>query len=261
MSDQGTALVTGAARGIGAAVVARLVGRGFHVYAVDACAGATAGTAYPLAAQEDLERVAAAHPDAVTPVVADACVVAQLGDVVDRIRSERGGLQVAVANAAIIAGGSLQWETDDALLEHLWRADAVSVWNTAKVTLPLLLQQDPAQRPTFVAVASAAGEQGLYQLSAYCMAKHAVIGLVRALAADVAGLSVTVAGVSPWSTDTAMLAATAQIYGLDDIGPLLGGQASRAFEPDEVASVIEFACLAGPVVHGSILPAGRGGRE
>jgi len=81
VSAAGTALVTGAARGIGAAVVARLVGRGFHVYAVDACAGATAGTAYPLAVREDLERVAAAHPDAVTPVVADVCMPAQLGGV------------------------------------------------------------------------------------------------------------------------------------------------------------------------------------
>ena len=174
-----TALVTGAARGIGAAVTHRLVGRGFHVVAVDGCAGAEGGTAYGLATPADLDAVAGDHPGAVTPVVADVRDAAALAAVVERVRAERGGLSVVVAGAAIIAGGDALWETDDALLDAVWRADAVSVWNTAKATLPLLLEQPADARPTFVALTSAAGEHGLYHLSAYCMAKHAVVGLVR----------------------------------------------------------------------------------
>ena len=254
-----TALVTGAARGIGAAVTHRLVRRGFHVVALDGCAGADGGTAYGLATRADLDAVAGAHPGEVTAVVADVRDPAALGAVVDRVRAEHGGLSVVVAGAAVIAGGDALWATDDALLDAVWRSDAVSVWNTAKATLPLLLQQPAAARPSFVAITSAAGEHGLYHLSAYCMAKHAVVGLVRALAADVAGHPVTVAGVSPGSTSTDMLRETARLYGLDDVSGLVAEQAiGRALEPDEVASVVEFACTAGPVVHGSVLAATGG---
>ncbi len=253
-----TALVTGAARGIGAAVTHRLVGRGFHVMAVDGCAGAD-GAAYGLATRADLDGVVAAHPGQVTGVVADVREPGALAAVVEQVRSEHGGLSVVVAGAAIIAGGDALWETDDALLDAVWRSDAVSVWNTAKATMPLLLAQPADARPTFVAITSAAGEHGLYHLSAYCMAKHAVVGLVRALAADVAGHPVTVAGVSPGSTSTDMLRETARLYDLDDVSALVAEQSiGRALDPDEVASVVEFACTAGQVVHGAILSATGG---
>ena len=79
------------------------------------------------------------------------------------------------------------------------------------------------------------------------------------LAADVAGHPVTVAGVSPGSTSTAMLRETARLYGLDDVEALVAEQAiKRALEPDEVAAVVEFACTAGPVVHGAVLAATGG---
>ncbi|MEO7059748.1 MAG: mycofactocin-coupled SDR family oxidoreductase [Lapillicoccus sp.] len=256
-----TALVTGAARGIGAAVTSRLVARGFHVVALDSCTGDETDAAYALATRADLDAVAAAHPGDVTPVVADVRDADAMADVASRIDAEHGDLTVVVAAAGVIGGGQALWETDDAVLDRLWRADAVSVWNTAKSTMPLLLRQEAARRPAFVAIASAAGEHGLFHLSAYCMAKHAVVGLVRGLAADVVGRSVTVVGVSPGSTDTRMLAATARIYDLDDVSALVGEQAiGRALDPDEVAAVVEFACLAGPVVHGAILPAGGGFR-
>ncbi|NUR08625.1 MAG: SDR family NAD(P)-dependent oxidoreductase, partial [Nocardioidaceae bacterium] len=65
------ALVTGAARGIGAAVVRRLLDRGYRVHAVDACLGDDGGTAYAQATQADLDAVVALDPERVLPVVAD----------------------------------------------------------------------------------------------------------------------------------------------------------------------------------------------
>ena len=64
------ALVTGAARGIGAAVVAALCDRGYRVAAVDACQAdqPPPGVAYPLATPADLADVAAAYPDQVLPL-------------------------------------------------------------------------------------------------------------------------------------------------------------------------------------------------
>lgn len=256
------ALVTGAARGIGAAVTARLVSRGVHVYALDACAGddpAASGVAYPLASRADLDALAAAHPDAVTPVVADVRDSVALQAIADRIRAEHGGLSVVVAAAAVVAGGAPLWETPADVVDVLWEVDALGVWHTARATLPLLLEQPEDARAAFVAIASTAGETGLFHLAGYCMAKHAVVGLVRGLAADVAGRHVTVSAVCPGSTDTAMLRETARVYGLPDSADLVAHQAiGRALRPDEVAAVVELACTAGPVLHGAILPASGG---
>ena len=131
-----------------------------------------------------------------------------------------------------------------------------AIWNTAHATVPHLLAS--TRSPAFVGVASAAGEHGLWHLTAYCMAKHAVVGLVRGLAADLRGTGVTACAVSPGSTDTAMLAATAALYGVD-VATLARSQAAgRPLDPDEVAAVVELGCTAGTVVHGAVLPADGG---
>jgi SDR family mycofactocin-dependent oxidoreductase len=263
MSGQRVALVTGAARGIGAAVVGRLAGRGHHVYALDCCDGPTASAqaSYALATRADLDAVADASPGRVTPVVADVCEAVQVEAAVHEIRRAHGGLDTVVAAAAVIAGGAPLWETEPETLHRLWRADAVGVWNTAHATVPLLLSREGDGATSFVAVASAAGEHGLWGLSAYCMAKHAVVGLVRALAAELRGTGVTASAVSPGSTDTDMLAATADLYDLPDTTTFTQSQAAgRLLSADEVAAVVEFACTAGPAVHGAVVPAGGGFR-
>ena len=65
-----------------------------------------------------------------------------------------------------------------------------------------------------MAVASAAGLLGLPRLSAYSASKHAVIGFVRSLAADLAGSGITANAVCPGSTRGPMLDASAAVYGL-----------------------------------------------
>lgn len=251
------ALVTGAARGIGAAVVRRFVARGCQVHAVDACLGEDGGTAYAQGTRSDLDALVAEAPDQVHPHVADVRRPGELAAVVAALRAQHGRLDAVVAGAAVIEGGQALWETDPAVAERLWATDAMGVWHTAQATVPVLLEAGgPA---SFVAITSAAGERGLWHLSAYCMAKHAVVGLVRGLAADLRGTDVWVAGVAPGSTDTDMLAATAQLYGLPDVSELLtSSPIGRVLEPDEVARVVELAAFAGPVVHGSVLAADGG---
>lgn len=260
--DGRVALVTGAARGIGAAVVRRLTMRGYHVYALDACAASHDDTPYPLAEPDDLKAVVAAEPDRITGVVADVRDAEQLRLSVAEIRRLHGRLDTVVAGAAVIAGGLPQWDTPAEVLTLLWQTDAVGVWNTAQATVPLLLEQPPEREPSFVAITSAAAAHGLRHLTAYCMAKHAVLGLVRGLAADLQGTAVSVCAVSPGSTRTSMLAATADLYRLTDIAPFTANQTiGRLLEPDEVAAAVEFACTAGPVVHGAVVPAEGGFRE
>ena len=250
------ALVTGAARGIGAAVVRRFVARGCQVHAVDACLGTDGQTAYAQATRGDLDALVAETPEQVHPHVADVRRPEELAAVVADVLDRHGRLDAVVAGAAVIEGGRALWETDPAVAERLWATDAMGVWHTAQASVPALLGSGgPA---SFVAITSAAGDRGLWHLSAYCMAKHAVVGLVRGLAADLRGTPVWVAGVAPGSTDTDMLAATAQLYGLPDVTGLLTTPIGRALDPDEVARVVELAAFAGPVVHGSVLAADAG---
>lgn len=253
--DGAVALVTGAARGIGAAVVHRLLARGFVVHALDSCAGTSAGTSYPLATRADLDAVVALDPERVVPVVADVRDLDALSEAADRAVATYGSLDVVVANAAVMAGGTSMWQTPPEDLRLLWETDALGVWNTAQATVPHLLRSE--RSPAFVAVASAAGEHGLWHLAAYCMAKHAVVGIARGLAADLKGTSVTACAVSPGSTATRMLQATADLYDIP-VEELAQSQTSGPLDPDEVAAVVELAATAGPVVHGSVLHADGG---
>jgi len=79
---------------------------------------------------------------------------------------------------------------------------------------PTLIANGKDAHGRVVAVASAAGRTGLYHLAAYSAAKHAVVGLIRGTAMDLAPYGVTANAVSPGSTRTALLDASAQVYEL-----------------------------------------------
>jgi SDR family mycofactocin-dependent oxidoreductase len=254
------ALVTGAGRGIGAAVVRRLVADGCHVTAVDWCAGGDAPTAYAQASRADLEALAAAHPGRVEAVVADVRDRTALAAAADRTVERWGRIDVAVAAAAVIAGGRPLWETADAELDLLWDVDARGVWHTAAVTVPHMLAGPDPAGCRFVAVASAAGTHGLFRLAGYNAVKHAVVGMVKGLAADLVGTGVTAAAVSPGSTRTQMLEATAVLYDLPHSDAFGDSQlVRRVFEPEELAAAVCFcASREGGVVNGTVLHADGG---
>ncbi|RYU13459.1 mycofactocin-coupled SDR family oxidoreductase [Nocardioides iriomotensis] len=254
------ALVTGAARGIGAATVAALADDGYQVVALDACAGDDGTVGYPLASRQDLDAVVEPYGDRVLPWVADVRDAAAVHAAVDAAVARWGRLDAAVAAAAVIAGGRPLWETPARDLDLLWDVDLRGVWHTAAAAVPAMLAGPDPGRGRFVAVASAAGSRGLYALSAYTVVKHAVVGLVRGLAADLVGTGVTAVAVSPGATDTAMLAATAGLYGIDDPAALAGHQLLREpLTPAEVAATIRHCCgPEGRVLNGSVVAADGG---
>lgn len=253
------ALVTGAGRGIGAATTHRLVAQGYHVVALDWCAGDDGP--YPQATKADLESVSRPYDGRVVGHVGDVREHSTLNAAVSEALERWGRLDVAVAAASVIAGGKPLWDTDREDLELLWEIDAVGVWNTAAAAVPAMLAGPDPGGCRFVAIASAAATHGLFKLAGYNMAKHAVVGMVKGLAADLEGTGVAASVVSPGSTRTDMLQHTAGLYGVD-VGDLVGHQLiGRVIEPDEVAAAVLFCCsIEGAVVNGSVVNADGGFR-
>jgi SDR family mycofactocin-dependent oxidoreductase len=258
MIGQPVAVITGAARGIGAAVVRRLAGDGWAVVAVDRCAD-DLDVPYPLASPDQLAALAAAFPQ-VCPVQADVRDATAMAGAVEAAEREFGRLDAAVAAAAVILGGGPAWELSDADWRTLFDVDVTGVLNLARAAVPALLRNPQPRHGRFVALASAAAHSGLWRLGGYCAAKHAVLGLVRALACDLQGTGVNAVAISPGSTRTDMLQATADIYQLADAEQLADHQlVRRLLEPEEVASVVAWACSPeASAVTGSVLHADGG---
>jgi len=250
------ALVTGAARGIGAATVAALVARGYQVVAVDWCTD-DPDLPYPMAMPAEL--AALAGPTVCT-VQADVRDQAALAAAVEQAETAFGGLDVAVAAAGVIAGGVPQWELAPGAEQAVLDIDLGGVLNLARVAVPALLRRERPRQGRFIAIASTAATRGLPMLAAYCAAKAGVGGLIRALGVELGDSGVTANAVSPGSTDTPILAESARLYGLAGAADFAAQQPfARLLDPAEVAAVIAF--LAGPEssgMTGAVVPVDGG---
>jgi SDR family mycofactocin-dependent oxidoreductase len=255
--NAGVAVVTGAARGIGAATARRLAAEGWALVLVDRCAD-DPNLSYPLARPEELEQVAAETGGAA--VVADVRDACGLGRAVEVALDRHGRLDAAVAVAGCVAGGTPGWETPESVWETMIGVNLEGVWQLARAAVPALLRPPPPRRGRFVAVSSVAGVRGLPLLCAYAAAKHGVIGLVRSLAAELGPYGVTANVVAPGSTDTPMLPASAEVYGLSDVTSFAAQhRLGRLIEPAEVAALLAWVCSpASGAVTGAVLPVDAG---
>lgn len=264
------AVVTGAARGIGAAVVNGLAGAGWQVLAVDR-AGDDPRLPYPMGSESDLHAVvdgALAHAPG-TQGVGRETVVAHVADAADaeamdaavRVVEDRfGGLDAMVAAAGIIAGGVPLWEMPPEQIAAVIEVDLGGVVQSARAAVPALLRRPAPRSGRFITVASAASTRGLPGLAVYGAAKAGVAGLVRGLAVDLADSGVTANAVSPGSTAGAMLDESARLYGMD--GPesfAAQHPIGRLLAPEEVAALVIW--LAGPEsggLTGAVIPVDGG---
>jgi SDR family mycofactocin-dependent oxidoreductase len=259
MSTARVALVTGAARGIGAATVAVLAAGGWNVVAVDRAEDDPA-LPYALGSKEQLEQIAADASGRVLAVQADVRDEAALAAAVARAEDAWGGLDAAVAAAGVIAGGVPAWQVPAEQQEAVLAVDLGGVLTLARVAVPALLRRPAPRHGRFLAVASAAATRGLPMLAAYCAAKAGVTGFIRALAVELGGTGVTANAVSPGSTDTPILAESARLYGLPEARSFAAQQPlGRLLRPDEVAAVLAFlAGDGGSGLTGAIVPVDGG---
>jgi SDR family mycofactocin-dependent oxidoreductase len=236
------AVLTGAARGIGAATVDRLVAQGWRVVAVDVCAD-DPSLDYPLGTPADLESLGRRHGEHVRTVVGDVRSRSDMRAAVEVAVQAFGGLDAAVAVAGVVSGGAPLWEIGDDQWNVQFDVNVTGVRHLAAAAVPVLLEAAAPRQGRYVAVASAAGLLGLRQLSGYSASKHAVIGLIKSLAADLAGTGVTANAVCPGSTRTPILDASAAVYGLASAEEFASQQlAERLLEPDEPAALIAWLC-------------------
>lgn len=253
----GLAVVTGAARGIGAEVGLGLAAKGWALLLADACAQQP-GVGYAMPTRADLDDVGERCRQAGAQRVDVVQVDVAGDDFAERLSAALSGrtASAAVAGAGVIAGGP-GWATSPDAWSTLLNVNLHGTRRLAESTVPAMVD---AGYGRFVAIASAAALRAMPQLAAYSAAKAAVVGYVRALAADLAGTGVLANAICPGSTRGAMLIASAALYELDDQEAFAGQHlVRRLLSPAEVASAVVWLC--GPeasALTGAVIPVDGG---
>jgi len=261
MTDR-VAVVTGAARGIGAAIAHALAADGWHLVLLDRCEDDPV-LAYSLATRDELDatvRACGGDEGSAIGIVGDVRDQAALDEAVSRACNAFGGVDAAVAAAGCIAGGDPAWRTSEEQWSTVIGVNLEGAWRLVRAAVPALLERPAPRQGRVVAISSTGGSIGLPLLAPYVAAKHGVNGLVRSLAAELGPEGITVNAVAPGSTTTEMLTASSAVYNLPDTAELIRQHLlERPLHPREVAALVAWVCSpASSGVTGAVLPVDAG---
>lgn len=231
LSDN-VALVTGGGRGIGRAVALALAGAG----------AAVAVTGRSVASLEETVAVISAGGGRAIALPGDVGDPEAVRAAFAATRAAFGPVSVLVANAGITASMKLI-DTPDALWEQIMRVNVSGAFYCCKAAAPDMIA---AGWGRIITIASIGGLQGMPYSAAYSASKHALIGLTRSLAGELARHGITVNAVCPGWTATAMLeeavanlaAKTGRATDEARAALLAAGDQARAVSPEEVAAAV-----------------------
>jgi (+)-trans-carveol dehydrogenase len=202
--DNKVAFITGAARGQGRAHAIRMAEEGADIIGVDVCEQ-IGSVPYPLGTMEELEETAAAVEKLDRRMViakADVRSLDQLQAAVDQGVAELGRLDIVSSNAGIWSAG-LFTDMDEQTYRDMIDVQMHGAYYACKATVPKLIEQGSGG--SIVLTSSVAGLKGFPNQVHYNMAKHAVVGLMRTLANELAPHFIRVNSVHPSSTLTPMI--------------------------------------------------------
>ncbi len=183
--QQRHALVTGGGQGIGAAIARALVARGLNVTVLGRRLNVVAA-------------LADTHPEHLHAVRADVADPAQVAEAIAAAEARFGPVDVLVNNAGQALSAPFQ-KMDMAMWNHMIAVNLTGTMVCCQAVLPGMVARGWGR---IVNVASTAGQVGYAYVSAYCAAKHGVVGLTKSLALETARKGVTVNAVCPGYTET-----------------------------------------------------------
>ena len=227
-------LVTGASRGLGAAIAERLAADGFHVLAV------------ARKAQE-------ATAERITPLAFDLADTAAIPDFVRAARHRFGPIYGLVNNAGLGTEGLLA-NMPDAEIEALIRLNTLSPIILSKYVVRGMMAQG---RGRVVNISSIIASTGFNALSVYAATKASLVGFTRSLAREVGRVGVTVNAIAPGFIDTEMTRG----LGEKDRERIVARSALRRLaEPADVAAMAAYLIgEAGRNISGAVLTVDAGG--
>ncbi|MCW1969704.1 MAG: SDR family oxidoreductase [Anaerolineae bacterium] len=236
--------ITGAGRGIGAAIADAFVAHGARLSLMGRDGGRLQRKADQLNAQTD-----AAFGPVAQAIVVDITQAESVVNAFAKASATFGPVTILVNNAGNAESAPIH-KTDFDLWQRML---TLNLTGTFLCTQQVVSAMSKAGWGRIVNVASTAGLLGYAYVSAYCAAKHGVIGFTRALALELAQKGVTVNAVCPGYTDTDLVAAS-----VDNIVAKTGRSAEQAIaelvkgnpqkrliKPEEVANAVAWLCLPG----------------
>jgi 3-oxoacyl-[acyl-carrier protein] reductase len=227
-------LVTGASRGLGAAISERLAADGLHVIAL-------------------ARKIKETTAERITPVAFDLSDTAAIGDFVRSLRQRFGPIYGLVNNAGLGTEGLLA-NMPDAEIEALIRLNTLSPILLSKYVVRGMMAQG---RGRVVNISSIVASSGFNALSVYAATKASLVGFTRSLAREVGRVGVTVNAIAPGFIDTEMTRG----LGEQDRERIIARSALRRLaQPADVAAMAAYLIgEAGRNISGAVMTVDAGG--